>query len=197
MGPAPLHACTLLTHEPATLLTQLTRLAATYGGRGHTLLFALSANFPRADDLQAVVHRLTTFHHPQIPASANTATTTPRGHGHGHTVGCLTDVPQGEAQLSCAVAVFDSAHCVPFRSALAGRVQPQVGRWHAFRKQSESEGELPVSATGAPDWGDDAGSGAPVDWEAVWSRSSQPSAAALLPEALESIPQVSLPCISF
>lgn len=193
MGPAPLHASTLLAHAPAALLAALTRLAGQYGGRGNTLLFSLSANFPRADDLQAVVHRLSTFHHPQTPTSADT-TTTPLGHGNGHTVGCLTDALQGDARLSCAVAVFDAAHCVPFRSTLAGRVQPQVGRWHAFRKQSE--GELPGSATGAPDWGDAAGSGAAVDWEAVWSRSSQPSAASL-PQALQSIPQVSLACISF
>lgn len=75
--------------------------------------------------------------------------------------------------LSCSVGIFNSDDCVPFRSTLAGQTQPQVGRWHSFRKKGEVESSgnglgLSESQADGVSWsqGKDGG----VNWEEVWNR---------------------------
>ncbi|CAA7268452.1 unnamed protein product [Cyclocybe aegerita] len=155
-----IHLSTVLSRSSTGLLSHIQDISLRHAGQGHTLLFALSANFPLAEDLQEVVSRLTKFND---VASGDT--------GRGHTIGCLTDsyvncefpfFRQSKDALSCAIAILDSTYSVPFYSNLRGRVQPQVGRWHSFRKTDEdairtTEGMETSSET---------------NWEEVWSRST-------------------------
>ncbi|KAF5318778.1 hypothetical protein D9619_010756 [Psilocybe cf. subviscida] len=159
----PIHLSTILVKTPSQLLTQLSHLSTKYGGNGHTILFALSANFSRPEDLQAAVTSLTTF---------NSGSRKGKEKDSGHVLGCLTDSfsassfrsASRESLLSCAVGVFDSATCVPFRSTLASREQPQVGRWHAFRKGDEVGKDESANV----DW-ENVGKG-PVNWEDIWNQ---------------------------
>jgi hypothetical protein len=56
---------------------------------------------------------------------------------------------------------------VPFRSTIAGRPAPQVGRWHSFRERGQD-----LSST---NWGGTQEGGLyeeDIDWEKVWRKSS-------------------------
>jgi hypothetical protein len=80
---------------------------------------------------------------------------------------------------------------------LAGRTQPQVGRWHSFRKKDEDEIDTSVGGTGlnlnkneAEEFGWPQGKDGKVNWEEVWKRSASqntPSLLPLLPEGLREI----------
>jgi hypothetical protein len=133
------HASTLIARSPAQLHAYLSRLPAVH--RSQTLFFALSANAP---DLGDLVSSLTSF------ASAS--------------VGCLSaPIPEQDHQshYSCSFAFFDTKSAVPFRSTIAGRPPAQVGRWHAFRKGSETDlSEHSVEAQIHNGYG----------WEDVWHR---------------------------
>ncbi|KAF8156977.1 hypothetical protein B0H34DRAFT_657786 [Crassisporium funariophilum] len=166
----PLHSSTLLARTPASLQNQIRAIYDTYANKGHTFLFALSANFPASDDLLNTVEQLT---------QSNTKR-------NGHTLGCLSDpLPSSLFQsshcdpvLSCSIAIFDTALSVPFRSDIPGRTQTQVGRWHSFRKKEDNDkGELEM----------DEGGNTP--WEDIWNRagSSASSSSTPLPEALRSL----------
>jgi hypothetical protein len=79
--------------------------------------------------------------------------------------------------LSCSVGIFNSDDCVPFRSTLAGRTQPQVGRWHSFRKKGEVEIDNSIGGSGlglneseAEDVSWPQGKDGEVNWEEVWNR---------------------------
>lgn len=203
MSPTPLHLSTILSNTPTGLFNQVTRLSAKYGNRGHTVLFALSANFPRSEDLQVAVEQLSNFNSAPDGSVQNRT---------GHVIGCLSDSFAGVSfqkllgkgpkanslggadTLSCSIGVFDSTHCIPFRSDLAGRTQPQVGRWHAFRKKDEDRGSDAAKSTesGRLDWELMKNSaGGEVNWESIWSSSSAfPNLSSLLPESLKSIEQV-------
>lgn len=194
----PIHLSTIFSQSTSGILGQLSRLSTKYGQRGHTVLFALSANFPHSEDLQSVVERLTSFN--QGFKGEEKAT--------GHVLGSLTDSFAGVSfqrlatidarqntgltgALSCSIGVFDSAHCIPFRSELAGRAQPQVGRWHAFRKKDETDSEA-MGVESRLDWErmKDSADGK-VNWEDIWNPSSSTtSLSSLLPESLQKIEQV-------
>jgi hypothetical protein len=79
--------------------------------------------------------------------------------------------------LSCSVGIFNSDDCVPFRSTLAGRPQPQVGRWHSFRKKEEVDNDNSVGGSGLGSYDSESGDvswpqgkDGGVNWEEVWNR---------------------------
>lgn len=177
----PLHLSTTLARTPYALQKQLLKLTDVYANKAHTCLFALSANFPSSQDLADTVDILTKFNK------------------RGHTLGCLSDSflavdfsksnhiwdnekDNSKPILSCSIGLFDSSRVIPFRSTIPGKTQPQVGRWHSFRKKKDSIGddeneyELNVRA------GTDNGT---VSWEDIWNRSALKNVP--LPEELRSL----------
>ena len=199
-----LHLSTILTREPSRLLAHVGDIARRYGGQGHTVLFTLSSNFKEPKDLQAAVNRLNKFNDID-----STQPCTNEGKAAGHTVGCLSDTfssvkfekfPQMTSSkdvfLSCSIGIFNSDTCIPFRSTLPSRIQPQVGRWHSFRKKSDASSSSLDKGDWEPDWQNvEAGKSSAkgndeVDWEAIWNRSSnatESKAAEILPETLQDI----------
>jgi len=174
----PLHLSTILARTPYALQKQLVKLTDVYTNKGHTCLFTLSANFPFSQDLADTVDILTKFN---------------KG---GHTLGCLSDSfsavnfskrnPIWSSEnhslpiLSCSIGIFDSSRVVPFRSTIPGKTQPQVGRWHSFRKKDtiydDKEHEL-NSRLGTDD--------GTVSWGDIWNRSASKDIP--LPEELRSL----------
>ena len=202
----PIHLSTIFSHSTSGILGQISRLSTKYGKRGHTVLFALSANFPHSADLQRAVDQLTRFN------GAPQASEEGGGEPSGSILGCLTDSFTGVSfqklastgakklntgsagVLSCSIGIFDSTHCVPFRSELAGRAQPQVGRWHAFRKKDDIDSKA-MDAKSRLDWErmKDSADGK-VNWENIWHPSSSTtSLSSLLPESLQKVEQVIMP----
>ena len=173
----PLHLSTTLARTPYALQKQLVKLTDVYANKAHTCLFALSANFPSSQNLADTVDILTKFNK------------------RGHTLGCLSDSFSAtdfskinhtwnhkncsKPILSCSLGIFDSSRVVPFRSTIPGKTQPQVGRWHSFRKKDsidDGENEYDLNARVGNDNG-------PVSWEDVWN----PSKNIPLPEELRSL----------
>lgn len=63
-----------------------------------------------------------------------------------------------EENALCSVAIFDSQIATPFLSTIPGREAPQVGRWHALRKDVDAklqDDQVPQSG---------------VDWESIWAQ---------------------------
>ena len=88
----PIHLSTILTHNTTNIISQISRLSLKYGGRGHTILFALSANFPRSEDLQQVVSTLIKFNDTEVVGDIHDALSAKgKGKSKGHTLGCLVD----------------------------------------------------------------------------------------------------------
>ncbi|KIY69331.1 hypothetical protein CYLTODRAFT_349720 [Cylindrobasidium torrendii FP15055 ss-10] len=123
----PVHCSTIISRSSSQVLAYLSRLHTRYPR--HTLLFALSPNFP-APELSQLVTQLTTL----CPTS----------------IGCLSAPTHSADLISCSLAILESETCIPFRSSIAGIPQPQVGRWHSYRKKDEKP-ERP-------------------DWPNVWGR---------------------------
>lgn len=172
----PLHLSTILARTPYALQKQLIKLTDVYANKGHTCLFALSVNFPFSQDLADTVDILTKFNN------------------GGHTLGCLSDSFSAvdfsqsnhnwdhqniSVPLSCSLGIFDSSRVVPFRSTIPGKTQPQVGRWHSFRKKNDiyDKGYELNSQAGT--------NNDTVSWEDIWSRSASKDTP--LPEELRSL----------
>lgn len=148
----PLHVCTLLTQKPPQILSYINKLSEKFSGKDCTFLFALSSNFDHPNDLEEVVCTMRNLRRD-------------RGKGKARLIGCLSgpvsdmELPGGNhAGLSCAVAVYNSMHCVPFHSRLQGRKEAQVGRWHSFRPDSSPTLDLLEVRKGEN-----------VNWEDVWN----------------------------
>ena len=175
----PLHLSTTLARTPYALQKQLVKLTDVYANKAHTCLFALSANFPSSQDLADTVDILTKFNK------------------RGHTLGCLSDSfsavdfsksnriwdheNYSKPILSCSIGIFDSSRVVPFRSTIPGKTQPQVGRWHSFRKKDDiddDENGYELNAQAGSDNG-------MVSWEDIWNRSASKNTP--LPEELRSL----------
>ena len=174
---APLHLSTLLARKPSQIRSYIKEISQSFSKKGHTVFFALSSDFQSPEGLQDVVHDLRGL------ASGSD--------GKGRLVGCLSGpvselalpLKSGGAELSCAIAIFDSAQCVPFYSSLSGRKEVQVGRWHSFRGKEDIQegiGGLEVD------------NGTDVNWEDIWNRKHSKTSAELLPKELLSIPCVNL-----
>lgn len=174
----PLHLSTTLARTPYALQKQLVKLTDAYANKAHTCLFALSANFPFSQDLADTVDILTKFNK------------------RGHTLGCLSDSflavdfsksnhiwdheNYSKPILSCSIGIFDSSRVVPFTSTIPGKTQPQVGRWHAFRKKdsTDDENEHELNAQMGTYNGT-------VSWDDIWNRSASKNIP--LPEELRSL----------
>ncbi|OJA21008.1 hypothetical protein AZE42_02346 [Rhizopogon vesiculosus] len=144
-------AQTIVARTPSALLASLDRFHLHSKAKGSTLLFALSAP---SDTLSAVTSRLNSLF--------------PRH------VGCLSSpLPAYGSHLTCAVALLDG---ITFRSTIAGRADPQVGRWHAARRSSTQK--LPAAHSEVFDEID--GDVSQVNWEDIWGRSAA-SAQEMLP----------------
>jgi hypothetical protein len=147
---APSRFTTIVSRRPAEILSVLSSLHKAY--RKHTLVFSLSSNAP---DLADLVTRLTTF--------------------SDQSIGCLSaQLPFTDEQnlTCCSLGFFDSRYVTPFRSTIPGRAAPQVGRWHAFRRRSDSTDvdNRPFEEN--------------VNWEDVWNKSVNTEP---LPSELQSI----------
>ncbi|KAI0316657.1 hypothetical protein OF83DRAFT_1059991 [Amylostereum chailletii] len=135
-----LFARTLIASNPSALLEHISRLPPSL--KHHNLLFTLSLAIP-ADVLSALVSALSTF---------SVATN----------VGSLSaPLPGHETAHACALAVFDKAHSLPFRSDIPGRIQAQVGKWHQMREGVRGEKRW-NAVESVPTEG--------ADWEKVWGR---------------------------
>jgi len=166
---APLHFSTLLARKPSQIRFYIKEISQSFSKKGHTVFFALSSDFQSPEGLQDVVHDLRGL------ASGSD--------GKGRLVGCLSGpvsevalpLKSGGTELSCAIAIFDSAQCVPFYSSLSGRKEIQVGRWHSFRGKEDIQegiGGLEVD------------NGTDVNWEDIWNRKHPKTSAELLPKEL-------------
>lgn len=112
-----LFASTSLLRSQAQLsrLVDLLR-GKTNNGSGGVLLYALSHNTP---DLEQCVKKL--------------------GSCADETIGCIAGLLPTEEKspyFSCSVALLEHEKCIPFSSLKTGEGPAQVGRWHAFRKQT-------------------------------------------------------------
>ena len=137
-----LQTCTtVIARTPAALLSHLGRLPKVY--TENPLLFTLSTNID-SSELSTLVSRLTSL--------------------SSQTIGCLS-APLEDHRISCSLASFDKRYSVPFRSTIAGRPAPQVGRWHSFREREQDASPGGVQPGGLP--------GSDIDWEEVWGRSVQ------------------------
>jgi hypothetical protein len=177
----PLHLSTTLARTPYALQKQLVKLTEAYANKAYTCLFALSANFPSSQDLADTVDILTKFNK------------------RGHTIGCLSDSflavdfskinhiweheNHSKPILSCSIGIFDSSRVVPFRSTIPGKTQPQVGRWHSFRKDDIDDDENEYELNSRIGTGNDT-----VSWEDIWNRSASKNIP--LPEELRSLEKV-------
>jgi hypothetical protein len=135
-------AQTIMARTPSALLASLDRFHLHSKAKGSTLLFALSAP---SDTLSAVTSHLNSLF--------------PRH------VGCLSSpLSVHGSHLTCAVALLNG---ITFRSTIAGRADPQVGRWHAARRASIQK--LPAAQSDVFDEiNEDMGR---VNWEDIWDRS--------------------------
>ena len=140
---AMIRAQTIVARTPSALLASLDRFHLHSKAKGSTLLFALSAP---SDTLSVVTSHLNSLF--------------PRH------VGCLSSpLPVYGSHLTCAVALLDG---ITFRSTIAGRADPQVGRWHAARRSSTQK--LPTAHSEVFDEID--GDVSQVNWEDIWDRSA-------------------------
>ncbi|KAJ3538198.1 hypothetical protein NMY22_g5266 [Coprinellus aureogranulatus] len=145
----PLQLTTILARNPAVLERQIRHVVDKYAKQNLTCLFALTAN-DSVDWTRSW----------QLVRSIN----------ESQTVGCLsssfTGVHTAKRDLSrylgCSIGVFEPSEAVCFRSTIAGDRQPQVGRWHSFRKIEEAE-PWPLSGN--------------VSWDDVWGRKEDQSGA--------------------
>ncbi|KAF9468745.1 hypothetical protein BDZ94DRAFT_1246177 [Collybia nuda] len=137
-----IHASTVLARSSTAILSHITQLSKLYPD--HPLAFSLSPNV-QPQDLSKLVKSLTEF--------------------SSQSIGCLSaPLPGSTSQnlISCSLAIFDPEQTVLFRSEIAGKASPQVGRWHAFRKKddppSQIEGQEELKEG--------------VNWGDVWNRNT-------------------------
>ncbi|PPR03342.1 hypothetical protein CVT24_012582 [Panaeolus cyanescens] len=182
----PIHLRTLLSSSATSLLQELTSVCSKYGDKGYTFAFSLSTNYSKSEELETVFGQLAGFNKNNLQK--------------GQTIGCLVEpptgiyLPQENLQLrssradyiSCSLAVFDSTNVIAFRSDLPSEEQPQVGRWHSFRKSAAGGSEISLNESRS------SASNGPVDWEDVWARSSlQSDAMPVLPQELQKASDIS------
>ncbi|TFK48716.1 hypothetical protein OE88DRAFT_1663806 [Heliocybe sulcata] len=135
-----IHTSTSFFSKSEHLSRYLSRLPKAYGE--NILFFALAASKSSESELSALVSKLTSF------APLN--------------VGCLSaSVSSKPTLICCSLAVFDKSASAIFRSTIPGRAEPQVGRWHAFRKKGQT---IPPPGTFS------VGLKENIDWEDVWKR---------------------------
>lgn len=137
-----IHASTVLARSSTAILSHLSRLSKVYPG--HPLVFSLSPNV-QSQDLSKLVKGLTEF--------------------SSQSIGCLSAPLPGsisQTLISCSLAIFDPEQSVLFRSEIAGKASPQVGRWHAFRKKDD----VPSQIEGQEELKED------VNWGDVWNRNT-------------------------
>ncbi|KAG2365126.1 hypothetical protein BDR07DRAFT_1399925 [Suillus spraguei] len=152
-----IRAQTVVARTPSALLASLDRFHLQSKGKGGTLLFALSAP---SDALSETTSHLTS-HFPRH-------------------IGCLSSLlPAYRSHIMCAVALLDG---IAFRSTIAGRADPQVGRWHAARHSSTQQLRAAQSNVFEEFSGDLSG----VNWEDIWDRTTK-SAKEMLPVELRTV----------
>jgi hypothetical protein len=149
-----IHAVTVLARSSTAILSHISRLSKLYPD--HPLAFALSPNV-QSQDLSKLVKGLTEF--------------------SSQSIGCLSSPLPGstsQSLISCSLAIFDPEQSVLFRSEIAGKAAPQVGRWHAFRKKDD----VPSQIEGQEELKES------VNWGDVWNRNTGDNP---LPEQLQSL----------
>ncbi|TFK29065.1 hypothetical protein FA15DRAFT_652226 [Coprinopsis marcescibilis] len=158
----PIRLTTLLSRNHALIEQHVLNIAKTYSGNDLVCMFALSASDS--------VDWTKTWRHLRLINETDT-------------VGCISSPFQGVGSpithqhlpndlsnlLSCSIGVFDKNEATVFRSRIAGDRQPQVGRWHAFRKQPEDEVV----------WNDSIGFTREQSWEDIWKQGQDATAVPL------------------
>lgn len=149
-----IRAQTIVARTPNALLASLDRFHLQSKAKGGTLLFALSAP---SDALSVITLHL-------------------KSHFPRH-IGCLSSpLPAYHSHIMCAVALLNG---ITFRSTIAGRADPQVGRWHAARHSSTQQ--LPETQSSVfEEFNGDVGK---VNWEDIWDRTAM-SAQEMIPVEL-------------
>ncbi|KAI0049398.1 hypothetical protein FA95DRAFT_1538192 [Auriscalpium vulgare] len=150
-----LHATTLLARSGRSIASYLRQLPDEL--RAQPILFTLSSNASK-EFLSTVVHVLDS-------------------HSNSQSVGCVSAaLPLHSSVVACSLAFFDRATAVPFRSTIQGRVEPQVGRWHAMRahQSPSSANELDVHSSREEAWKREVdaavrGQHGDIDWDRIWS----------------------------
>ncbi|KAG1822641.1 uncharacterized protein BJ212DRAFT_1263735 [Suillus subaureus] len=138
-----IRAQTVVARTPSALLASLDRFHLQSKRKGDTLLFALSAP---SDALSIITSHL-------------------KSHFPRH-IGCLSSpLPAYRSYIMCAIALLDG---IAFRSTIAGRADPQVGRWHAARHSSTQQ--LPAAQSNV--FGEFNGDLGRINWEDIWDRSA-------------------------
>ncbi|KAF8799705.1 hypothetical protein BYT27DRAFT_7342793 [Phlegmacium glaucopus] len=92
--------------------------------------------------------------------------------------------------LSCSIGIFDSSRVVPFRSTIPGETQPQVGRWHSFRKKDDIDDDKGYELNSRAGTNDGT-----VSWEDIWNGSASKDIP--LPDELRSLDQSTIDSIIF
>ncbi|KAG2130666.1 uncharacterized protein EDB93DRAFT_1179731 [Suillus bovinus] len=138
-----IRAQTVVARTPNALLASLDRFHLQSKAKSGTFLFALSAP---SDALSIITSRL-------------------KSHFPRH-IGCLSSpLPAYRSHIMCAVALLNG---ITFRSTIAGRADPQVGRWHATRHPSLQQ--LPARQSNVfEELNRDFGR---VNWEDIWDGSA-------------------------
>ncbi|KAG1797877.1 uncharacterized protein HD556DRAFT_1355738 [Suillus plorans] len=138
-----IRAQTIVARTPNALLASLDRFHLQSKAKGGTFLFALSAP---SDALSVITSHL-------------------KSHFPRH-IGCLSSpLPAYHSHIMCAVALLNG---ITFRSTIAGRADPQVGRWHAARHSSTQQ--LPAAQSSVFEEFD--GDVSKVNWEDIWDRTA-------------------------
>ncbi|KAG2131817.1 hypothetical protein DEU56DRAFT_813472 [Suillus clintonianus] len=137
---------TVVARTPSALLTSLDRFHLQSKATAGTLLFALAA--------------------PSETLSVITSHLKSRFPRH---IGCLSSpLPAYRSHIMCAVALLDG---ITFRSTIAGRADPQVGRWHAARRSSTRQ--LPAAQSNFfEEFHGDLGR---INWDDIWDKSATSS----------------------
>jgi len=154
---AMIRAQTVVARTPSALLASLDHFHLQSRAKGGTLLFALSAP---SDALSVITSHL-------------------KSHFPRH-IGCLSSpLPAYRSHIMCAVALLNG---IVFRSTIAGRADPQVGRWHAARHSSTHQ--LPAAQSNV--FGEFNGDLSRVNWEDIWNRNAM-SAQEMIPVELRTV----------
>jgi hypothetical protein len=163
MAYKPRAVATVFSRSAAEILAHLKSVAQKHHSTTDTIIYSIAASPSHIDALEPLLK-------------------TVRSITNGSSIGCLSAPISNN--LAVSYAIFDETLATPFRSEVKGRVAPQVGKWHAFRRKDERKPRWPESSNLL----DDPGS---LDWQKLWEN---PSSKNDLPKFLASFRDFSQSC---
>ncbi|KAG2010304.1 hypothetical protein CC2G_013140 [Coprinopsis cinerea AmutBmut pab1-1] len=148
----PLRLTTLLSRNPKLIEQHVRQLADYYAGNNLLCLFTLSAS--DSVDWTSCWRQLR-----RIAGEGKIENVVGCLSSPLNNVGSKEDGKNLSELLSCSIGIFEPGEAVAFRSQIPGDRQPQVGRWHSFRKHPEE----------AP-WNESMSFEENISWENVWKQ---------------------------